>query len=237
MSRLLRISLLANLLLAVGLATVAVREDYHRKLAARLFGATSPAGDATHYRHRLFLQRRLIEQALEGAPLDIVFIGDSIIERWLTSARVDRSLNLGISGDTLSGVARRLDADLLEAAPVWYLGAGINDVLRGVPASRQQEGIDRITSALAGVERLIWRAALPVGGAGWSAADEEARQVLNRRFEIACAGLPNCRFLEAPTGYGSELASLTEDGLHPNAAGYRLLTTQLCGLEKVRCSH
>ena len=174
------------------------------------------------------IHRRQIAQALASSDVRIAFIGDSIVEGWLTSAVVARSINLGIGRDTIPGMMARTDPQLIQHVPTWYIGIGINDAIRDRDPALIPELVEQISSAYGAADSLIWRAALPVAGDGWDADREAFRRQLNTQSQAACDQLPNCTFLETPEGYVENVAAWTSDGLHPNAEGYRALTDQLC---------
>ncbi len=172
-------------------------------------------------------------QALEAAT--IVCLGDSITAGLGLSedeaypavveglARHDgldwRLVNAGVSGDTTAGGLRRIDW-LVKGSPDLVLVAlGANDGLRGLPLAASRDNL------LATVERL--RAAkVRVALAGMYLPmnyGEEYRTAFAALFPAvaAQAHLPLLPFLLEGVGGKPELNQA--DGIHPTAAGQRLI--------------
>lgn len=217
-----------NLVLILAVCLIAVREDYFSKAFRRLSGQPTPVAESSHYKAMEAIHRRPISQALSSNDIKIAFTGDSIVEGWLTSAAVPRSLNLGIGRDTLSGLLARTNVELVLHIPAWYIGIGINDVVRGTDRKAVQKQLDELFQVYGQAQILYWREALPVEGEGWSAAREQSRQEMNAYARRRCDELSNCIFLTAPEEFEKNVNLWTSDGLHPNELGYRALTGQLC---------
>jgi len=222
--------LLINFVLIFVLALVFAREDYLDKAARKVTGAHTPPNETPHYRTTVRIQERLVSQALVSSDVQIALIGDSIIEGWLTSAVVPKSVNLGVSRDDIPGLISRTNTDLVEHVPIWYLGIGVNDAFADAVIDDIPDYVERLTAIFGPADRLIWRAVLPVTGESWNDRQEEFRRALNSAASLACQDMPNCTFLEPPVGYSTNIAEWTTDGLHPNPVGYQKLTEQLCSV-------
>ncbi|MEN8831857.1 MAG: GDSL-type esterase/lipase family protein [Pacificibacter sp.] len=221
-----RLLLAINIVLFVVVLSIVAKEKYWQKASQLVTGQMTPAAETQHYLTMTGIHRRPIAQALAGSDVQIAFIGDSIIEGWLTSAVVPNSMNLGIGRDTIPGLIARTDVELVQHVPVWYVGIGINDTIRNRDADLIQGFVEDIFRLYGPAKKLIWRAALPV--AFLDTEREQFRKELNSQTQAACSQIPHCTFLAAPREYADNVSAWTSDGLHPNAEGYRALTDQLC---------
>lgn len=229
-----RAFLVVNVVLTVVLAAALVETGYVSKALRKISGAYVPVTETDHYKLMVWLHERPISQALASPDIQIAFIGDSIIEGWLTSNILPNSLNLGISRDTTPGLIARAKPELIAHVPTWYLGIGVNDALTATPPEEIAEYVAQLKTVFMPAERLIWRAVLPVTGASWTPEKEAFRTAFNSAAQRACQEMANCTFLTPPGGYGENTAEWTSDGLHPNAIGYRQLAQQLCA--EISCS-
>lgn len=208
------------------LIAVLIRENYPSKLLRAATGRPAPVTQSAHYQQMLPIHARLLDQVKNGAEVELAFVGDSIIEGWLTASYFPQSLNLGIGRDTISGLLARIDSETVRLVPVWYLGIGINDVLREYDLDSLPGLVSQLSMNFGPARILIWRAALPVQRPGWGTAHEQHRTQYNELAQAACARIPNCTFLPAPAGFVQNIQDWTYDGLHPNADGYKALTEQ-----------
>ncbi|WIB27937.1 GDSL-type esterase/lipase family protein [Curtobacterium sp. MCSS17_015] len=168
----------------------------------------------------------------------VLFLGDSITaggawDQWLPD---ERTLNLGIDGDTTDGVLGRLDEVVAAAPEVIVLLIGTNDfghhrasaehVVRNV-----ETVLVRLRRELPGV-RLLLVSILP-RQAEYTAKTEQANRHL-RQFVATC----HAQYLDAwpALADGDHLdARFTEDGLHLNEDGYRAYVAELVpAIERVR---
>ncbi|MEZ5721500.1 MAG: hypothetical protein R3D59_07430 [Paracoccaceae bacterium] len=188
----------ANILLLALVAVIATREDYWSKAIRKLSGDLSPVTDNRRYRSQSAFQKHLIAQVAAGADVRIAFTGDSTVEGWLTSAAVPRSINLGISGDTMLGLLARTDAETVALIPTWYVAIGVNDALRGLDPGDIPDYVAQLADLFGRAEQLYWRAVLPVTREDWSAEHEAVRVALNDRINATCAAMANCTFLPPP---------------------------------------
>ncbi|WP_144711994.1 GDSL-type esterase/lipase family protein [Curtobacterium pusillum] len=168
----------------------------------------------------------------------VLFLGDSITEQgsWDAWLPDERTVNLGIGGDTTDGVLARLDAVIAEQPEVIVLLIGTNDfgnhrksvehVVRGVESI-----LVTLRRELPGV-RLLLVSILP-RQAEWAAKIEEANRHL-RQFVATC----HAQYLDAwpALADGDHLDErFTDDGLHLTEDGYRAYVAELLpALERVR---
>lgn len=168
----------------------------------------------------------------------VLFLGDSITEQgsWDTWLPDERTMNLGVGGDTTDGVLARLDAVVAEQPEVIVLLIGTNDfgnhrksvehVVRGV-----ESVLVTLRRELPGV-RLLLVSILP-RQADYSTKIEEANRHL-RQFVATC----HAQYLDAwpALADGDHLDErFTDDGLHLTDDGYRAYVAELVpALERVR---
>jgi lysophospholipase L1-like esterase len=171
-----------------------------------------------------------------AGPARVVFLGDSITEAW---TEFDPGLfagdraNRGVSGQTTVQMLGRFRSDVLELGPrVLHLMAGTNDIAGNTGPTT----LDRIAGNVAtmvelaqgrGV-RVVLGATPPAGLFAWRPSLAPAGQIvaLNDRLR-AMAGAQALVWADYHSALaasdGSMRAGLSEDGVHPNAEGYRLM--------------
>ena len=173
-----------------------------------------------------------------GSPR-VVFLGDSITDGWrLNEYFPGRDfVNRGISGQITGEMLGRMKADVIDLKPAAVtVLAGTNDIARGVPAATIQNNLTMIADLAEkyGIQP-IFASILPVS---------DYHRESNPMYERTPARPPAtilalnawladfCRkrkyayvdyFSKTVDGSGYLQASLADDGLHPNAAGYRIM--------------
>ncbi|HET7340321.1 MAG TPA: arylesterase [Methylomirabilota bacterium] len=134
-----------------------------------------------------------------------------------------RVVNAGVSGDTTAGGRRRLDWVLRAHPEIVIVALGANDGLRGLPVPAMRDNLVAIVERLrgAGVRVLLAGMRLPPNyGAAYTREFADAFAAVARRTSVAF--LP---FLLA--GVAGEPALNQPDGIHPNAAGQRVVADTL----------
>lgn len=181
------------------------------------------------------------DRAVSGSEADprpaIVFLGTSltaglgvdpeeaypaVIRQKLDSAGLDyRVVNAGVSGDTSAGGLRRLDWLLEQPLDVLVLELGANDGLRGHDPDATRENLNAIVERV--LERYPEAAVVLVGmeappnlGDDYTARFRQVFADLAAKWE-----LPFVPFLLE--GVAAEPSLNQADGIHPNAAGHRIL--------------
>lgn len=165
----------------------------------------------------------------------IVLLGDSLTAGYglardqsvpaLIQARVDSEgyryevVNAGVSGDTSAGGLSRLEWSLAGDVAVLVIELGANDGLRGLPVSQLKRNLSEIitragqrdiTVILTGME------APPNYGPAYTSEFRQAFRDLAREHRIGFIPF----YLDGVAG----IAGLNlSDGLHPNAAGARII--------------
>jgi acyl-CoA thioesterase-1 len=144
----------------------------------------------------------------------------AVLERSLRAAGLPFTVvNRGVSGDTTQGALRRFDAVLAERPQILILAFGANDGLRGVPVKQVRANLDAI------IERakekdikvlLVGMEALPLYGWQYTVDFHHIFPDLADEHDI-----PLVPFMLDGVLGNPDLMS--PDGIHPNAAGARLI--------------
>lgn len=166
----------------------------------------------------------------------VVFLGDSITEGWIQSdpgffhlGRLDR----GIGGQTTPQMLVRLRADVLDLHPaVVHIMAGTNDIagntgptslswIQGNIASMVEQvrahGARVIIASIPPAAQLPWREGMRPA-ATIVTMNEWLRQYAAREGVIYAD-----YYAVLDDGYGGLKHALSDDGVHPNAAGYAVM--------------
>ena len=169
----------------------------------------------------------------------VVFFGDSITDGWRLNEYFSGRdfVNRGISGQTTGQMLGRTEADVIALQPeAVLLLAGTNDIALCVPLATIENNLTAIAElAEAHGSRLLLASLLPVSDyhADQNPFYERSRQrppetirALNDWIRGFCHQR-NCTYVDYfaamvdPQGYLK--AELSDDGLHPNSAGYRVM--------------
>ena len=160
---------------------------------------------------------------------------------WLTKSHPEwEVLNRGVNGERTDQIAARFERDVLDAAPlIVIIIAGVNDVYQGLPAAVAIEHLrEMYLRALAAGIAVMAGSILPFNTASsdqnqrmhevnsWirSYAENESRvDFVDTRYAVADRRNP-------------DLLSDSPDGLHPSAAGYRLVAEVLAPVLSQRIS-
>ena len=147
----------------------------------------------------------------------------------LTQARLDSEgyryevVNAGVSGDTSAGGLRRLEWSLEGNVDVLVIELGANDGLRGLPVPQLKQNLDdiityalgrNITVVLTGME------APPNYGPAYTGEFRQGYRELAREHMVVFVPF----YLEDVAGVRELNLS---DGLHPNAAGTRVIEANI----------
>jgi acyl-CoA thioesterase-1 len=134
-----------------------------------------------------------------------------------------RVVNAGVSGDTTAGGLRRVDWVLRAKPDVVVVALGANDGLRGQSPAAMRDNLAAIIARLqaAGAQVLLAGMLLPP-----NYGEAYTRQFAAVFPEVARqARVPLVPFLL--DGVAADPRLLQPDGLHPNAAGYRIIAERL----------
>jgi lysophospholipase L1-like esterase len=210
---------------------VVVQPDLALRLHRRLLPQT--AQEPTAFWSESVAYQLRLDPTAEHA---VFFIGDSLVQSLHVGGIVAAAVNYGIGGDTIGGVRRRLPLyHSLATARAIVLAIGANDLLTRDAAAASSDYEALVSELPAGVP-LILSAVLPVDQ---QAVGNQLRRLtngeimrLNATIERLCAQRKKCIFLDV----GAELrdregrlarAFQVGDGVHLNAAGYRIWSAAL----------
>ena len=134
-----------------------------------------------------------------------------------------RVVNAGVTGDTTAGGLRRVDWVLRAHPDVAIVALGSNDGLRGLSLAAMRENLERIVRRLreGGARVLLAGMRVPPNyGADYAQGFAAAFPAVARR-----TGATLMPFLLE--GVAAEPALNQADGIHPNAAGHRVMADRL----------
>jgi lysophospholipase L1-like esterase len=169
----------------------------------------------------------------------VVFLGDSITDYWKLADYFSSKayINRGIDGQTTSQMLVRFRQDVVTLHPrIMVVLAGTNDVA-GVTGRTRNEDIEANYASIAELARLhhihvIFSSLLPVNNYTEDAKESFALRpserilALNAWLKDYCAknGLVYLDYFSALVDDKGRLKrDLSDDGLHPNAAGYKVM--------------
>jgi len=202
--------------------------------ASRIAIYTDDFGELSRYRNA---------DAALGPPAPgenrVVFVGDSITDYWKLADYFPGKpyINRGIDGQTTSQMLVRFRRDVLDLHPgVLVVLAGTNDVA-GVTGPTRNEDIEANYASmaeLAGLHRIrvVFSSLLPVNNYTEDAKESFALRprerilALNTWLRDYCAknGLVYLDYFSAVVDEKGMLKrDLSDDGLHPNASGYKIM--------------
>ncbi|HEY0058477.1 MAG TPA: arylesterase [Flavisolibacter sp.] len=146
----------------------------------------------------------------------------ALIQKKLDSAALPyKVINAGVSGETSSGGASRIDWILKQPVDVFVLELGANDGLRGVPLAETRKSlqviIDRVKAKYPAAKLVLAGMQIPPNmGAQYANGFRELFPELAAKNNMTLIPF----LLE---GVGGERSLNLEDGIHPTAEGHRIL--------------
>ena len=169
----------------------------------------------------------------------VIFFGDSITDLWhLNEYFPDKAfVNRGIGGQITGEMLGRLKADVINLRPsAVVILAGTNDLARGIPLTGIEDNLLMIADLCDTYKiKVIIASVLPVSDyhSGENKSYERTPQrppifikALNEWIESFCANRHHVylNYHAAMVDETGQLkADLGDDGLHPNAKGYRIM--------------
>ena len=208
--------------------------DLDQYRASRIAIYTDDFGELKRYREA--------DAALRNAPAihdRVVFLGDSITDYWkLSDYFLHKAYsNRGIDGQTTSQMLVRFRQDVVDLHPnALVVLAGTNDVA-GVTGPTRNEDTEANYASMAELARLhhihvVFASLLPVNNYTQEAKESFALRprerilALNAWLKDYCAknGLVYLDYFSAMVDEKGMLRrDLSDEGLHPNAAGYKVM--------------
>ena len=145
----------------------------------------------------------------------------TLLQRKLEEKGYDyRVVNAGVSGDTSAGGLRRLDWSLSGDVKFLILELGGNDGLRGLPVAEMKKNLAQIIEAAQGRNIQVVLAGMeapPNLGVAYATQFRQAFRDLANQYK-----LPFIPFVL--DGVGGRVEFNQGDGIHPNAAGEKIMT-------------
>ena len=184
----------------------------------------------------------------------VVFLGDSITDYWKLADYFPGKpyINRGIDGQTTPQMLVRFHQDVIALHPkVLVVLAGTND-LAGVTGSARDEDIEANYASMAELARLhhirvVFASLLPTHNYTQEAKESFALRprerilALNAWLKDYCSknGLVYLDYFSALIDdHGMLRRNLSDDGLHPNAAGYKIMAPlAVAAIEKALGTH
>jgi lysophospholipase L1-like esterase len=169
----------------------------------------------------------------------VVFLGDSITDIWRLNEYFPQHdfINRGISGQITSEMLGRMKADVTDLHPAaMILLGGTNDLARGIPLTAIENNYAMIADlAAANKVKVIFASVLPVSDYHKDVNPANERtptrppvfiKALNDWMESFCSqrGYTYLNYFSAVVdSAGQFTADMSDDGLHPNSKGYRVM--------------
>jgi lysophospholipase L1-like esterase len=174
-----------------------------------------------------------------GQTPRVVFLGDSITDGWRLAEYFSGRdfVNRGISGQITGEMLGRMQADVINLKPAAVLIlAGTNDIARGVPVSTIENNLVMIADLAAYQQiRPLFASIMPVSDYHKNVNPQYAQTArrppatiltLNTWLKQFCAqrGYVYADYYSSMVDSAGFLqADLSDDGLHPNGKGYRVM--------------
>jgi acyl-CoA thioesterase-1 len=137
-------------------------------------------------------------------------------------------INAGVSGDTTASGLARLDYWLHRKVDVLVLELGINDIIRGVPLQTTSQNlqaiIDRVKNKYPNARMALMGMEIPDFIPGTPPTFSEAFRSVFRKLADTNNMIFVPFFLE---GVAGKKDLNLGDGLHPSAAGYRIIANKV----------
>ncbi|MFB2936420.1 GDSL-type esterase/lipase family protein [Aerosakkonemataceae cyanobacterium BLCC-F154] len=194
------------------------------QLLGRYFNnnSTQPVRFSSYY-----LDRTSLFEIIPQSPNDIIFLGDSIIERceWSEILENPNVKNRGIAGDNLYGMLKRLDQVTATRPRKIFLMIGINDVISN---QKLEDIVRKYRMVLANIKRsspeteVYIQSVLPANSRFKTPVNNNLVFQLNQELEILAREF-NYQYIDLYYFFtiDNELAyRYTNDGLHLNGEGY-----------------
>lgn len=167
------------------------------------------------------------ERMMNALPDGIIaFIGDSHFQAMPVNFIVAEAVNLGIGGDTVQGVTKRLAKyKKLATARAIVLGIGVNNLSNGDTPETLKMPTEKMLRSLPD-KPLLWVAAPPVDESVFDFTTNKNIAAYNDYIQTLCKARKNCVFSSFPDNLMKDGGLSSDyhigDGLHLNGAGYKV---------------
>ena len=196
-----------------------------------------PLGGQLSYQDWIDILGREAKAKASQQPQNLSIIAGDSLSRWFPDHLLPQEriwLNQGISGETSSGLLKRLSLFDQTQPEIIFVMIGVNDLLRGVPDDQllaNQQEIMRYLRRSHPQSQIVFQSILPHAGASasWEGRDRLLKlsniriRELNRKL-AAIASTEGVNYLDLYPLFVNEQGnlrpSLTTDGLHLNYQGY-----------------
>jgi lysophospholipase L1-like esterase len=204
------------------------RQRFETDLAAQAENAIAQAADPNNLHRYADANTKLPPL---GTLSRVVFLGDSITDGWRLNEYFSGRdfINRGISGQTTLQMLGRFLQDVAGPHPkaVVVLG-GTNDLARGMSPLAVEDTLNMIGDlAKAHGIKAVFASILPVSSEVAKVRPATSIRQINQWLQEYCKreGFVYLDYFTALASPSGELpADLSDDGLHPNAKGYRVMT-------------
>ncbi len=185
------------------------------------------------FRPNNYVQRVEYFRSYPNSDKDIIFLGNSITDYtdWNELLEIKEARNRGISGDISFGILERLD-EITEGKPAKvFILIGINDIARNIPDSVLVDNYKKMITRIkkeSPKTRIYFNTLLPVNNTfpakNHFGRDGQIAFVNNALIQLCSTEKVTAidihpKFLDADKKLDKKY---TYDGLHLNAAGYKL---------------
>ncbi|MGB3204899.1 MAG: GDSL-type esterase/lipase family protein, partial [Crinalium sp.] len=213
-----------------------------------------PLGGQLSYQDWISILGREAKAKASQQPQNLSIIAGDSLSRWFPDRLLPQEriwLNQGISGETSTGLLKRLSLFDQTQPEIIFVMIGINDLLRGVPEEKilaNQQEIMRYLRRSHPQSQIVFQSILPHAGASssWEGRDRLLKvsnlriRELNRKL-AAIASTEGINYLDLYPLFVNELGnlrpSLSTDGLHLNYQGYMVWQSALQVFIQVTYSH
>lgn len=167
----------------------------------------------------------------QASPENYLFFGDSIVQGLNLNKLHMNYVNMGIGGDTVHGVFKRIRETKIDAYKGILVSVGANNFLRGQSGwDLGDEIMEVIDYAAPKAKRLfVMETFVPNRVMNPSVSADFASA--NAKIYTACAKYKNCQVIPMPEGMigkdGLKRDYSIYDGIHLNAMGYTLWKREL----------
>jgi lysophospholipase L1-like esterase len=166
----------------------------------------------------------------------IVFFGDSITANWAKQAAYTRNVtwvNRGSGGDTAQNARWRLCRDVVAESPaVAHVMFGTNDIAGNAGYQSVERIRDYLVQIVATLQthhvKVVLGSVLPADQFPWNKGQQPAQRIVQLNNMIRAYALRHCvpyadYWSVMTTTSGGLKPGFTNDGVHPNSAGYAVM--------------